>query len=45
MEEAISFLKANPVLYLASIERDSKPKVIPFQCNLSLLMLDRLDEW
>lgn len=34
MEEIISFLKANPVLYLASIGRDSKPKVRPFQFML-----------
>ncbi|WP_435620727.1 pyridoxamine 5'-phosphate oxidase family protein [Thermoanaerobacterium thermosulfurigenes] len=30
----MSFLKANPVLYLASIGRDSKPKVRPFQFML-----------
>lgn len=34
MNEVVNFLSENPVLYLATIGRDSKPKVRPFQFML-----------
>ncbi|AGB18196.1 MULTISPECIES: pyridoxamine 5'-phosphate oxidase family protein [Thermoanaerobacterium] len=34
MNEVVNFLSENPVLYLATIGRDGKPKVRPFQFML-----------
>ncbi|AEF93206.1 pyridoxamine 5'-phosphate oxidase-related FMN-binding protein [Desulfotomaculum nigrificans CO-1-SRB] len=34
MNEVVNFLNENPVLYLATIGRDGKPKVRPFQFML-----------